>query len=81
MIHTVLGFFMCSIAYTGFVVTTNNLHKLLAGFRIIDSVLAAITGHQSQIRNYSNRFQMNLIVNGSILYIVITALDTVTYKM
>lgn len=79
--HTVLGFFMCSIAYTACFLTTNNLHKLFVSYKLIDTMLTAVTGEKFDIRNYSNRFQMNLISSGLVLYIVIMALDTTIYKM
>lgn len=79
--HTVLGFFMCSIAYGACVLTTNNLHKLFVSYKLIDSVLTAVTGEKLNIRNYSNRFQMNLISSGLVLYIVIMAVDATVYKM
>lgn len=80
-IHTVLGFFMCSIAYAAFVLKTNNLYHLVTRFKQVDTLLFQITGMKYNFRNYSNRFQLNLLLNGVILYITLTALDTTIFEM
>lgn len=81
MLHSILGFMLCSMAYIGFALTTNNLHQLFASFKLIDTVFTAVTGQKSDIRIYSNRFQMNLIANGLVLYIAIIVMDTTIYAM
>lgn len=79
--HTVLGFIMCSLAYTEVVLAANNIYKLFVSFKLIDTMLSAVTGQKSNFRNFSNRFQMNLISTGLALFIAVTALDTTIYEM
>lgn len=72
---------MCSIVYTGFVLTTNNFHKLIVNFKFIDARLTEITGQEYNNRGYSNRFQMNLIVIGLVFVLVVTAFDSTIYAL
>lgn len=72
---------MCSIAYLSFILKTNNLYQLRVRYKQVDKMLIEITGMKCNFRGYSNRFQLNLILNGLILYIIILALDTTVYAM
>lgn len=81
MIHTVLGFFMCSIAYLSFILRTNNLYHLIVRIKQIDMLLTEITRMEFNFRSFSNRFQLNLILSGLILYIIVMAVDTTVYGM
>lgn len=79
--HFVMGLLVCSIVYTGFVLSSNNFHIMISSFKLIDSTLSEITKQNYKFRCYSNRCQMNLIVTGLAFFIAIAALDSTSLSM
>lgn len=61
---------------------SHNFHMLISTFKSIDEEFVEITKQTfSNHRGYGNRFQMNLIAIGFLLYAIANAIDITSYAM
>ncbi|KAJ6649967.1 Gustatory and pheromone receptor 33a, partial [Pseudolycoriella hygida] len=76
VMHYTLGTCLCAVTYFLFIVKTANLNEFRSQFRNIDAKLYDISGFKTNFLVISNRFQVNLIICGLLLFIATTVVDT-----
>lgn len=76
VIHYTLGICLCVTTYFVFIVKTATLNEFITQFTDLDAKLYDISGFKTNFLVISNRFQVNLVICGFLMFLATTVVDT-----